>query len=735
MSRCGFTLAEVLFSVLLLVLAALSAVAILPSGFAAQERIRFQTLASAKALEVVDTFTLSDDMTAGGRIDIGGTLSVADRLRDTSGYTAAYRFDLERRLSTLDSMSLPLPDTIARRLDAPGDTIGALLDRGGALFYLKPVAIRGAGQSNSSSARRGNRSQNELQRLVFGVLGDPQQNALPAYPYLPWPAYEFYPFAPMSYQDRLWAYSAAAAHNSNATDRAVWATTLPFAQALHHAHWDRIEYQLATHVGRPGSSNGSTDLIGIDDQTADPTRTQYGVPPLLRRIMYREAALALWRSAWTASGLGGTPPDPLTEVVPAPSDPRLVHPALAHAANYLAHAAMLVTGYKPPFQQTKGTIRPGDDVNLLPFADLNDFAAAWNAVAPADLQAAYANTRTRALLYPGNPMPPPYADRQESRSVLFAARLDASWEPRLQRYASSGDIGNGVAGWDDAEMARNAYQTMVGFVTARTHADPNDMRLPAATNLAHMMDKPLVQWDLFDGSGQARRPSIAWAGTIAFEPGSHRSGEPVYRVMPMDSAFAPPPYYHGSADWSAWDARNAALLQRDPGALAARNGLTRPFTPAERSRELVFWSVDWMGYEDFEAAPSAMVDVNRLADFSGAFGGNPEVQYTWCNPNRTTVNWTQPAAFAALGDRKMDYSYSPGGMLRTSAPAWWEQGYNAGSNDNKGIEYFMVGQWGADRDGDAVFSRGSVPAGERLMATEVARFLVYDPVLATAVRN
>jgi prepilin-type N-terminal cleavage/methylation domain-containing protein len=155
-------------------------------------------------------------------------------------------------------------------------------------------------------------------------------------------------------------------------------------------------------------SLAGTDLLYVDHDTVPVDRVeqlQIGLPNLERRVMYRTAALALWArvkptgpvhimTAHPTAIASATPPplvnpgtstvqgdpniadaiaslptidNPLLGIMPFPEK---IHPAQVLALSYLAHAAVLVTGYRPPFIDDQNTVDPSDDVNLCPNPEL-----------------------------------------------------------------------------------------------------------------------------------------------------------------------------------------------------------------------------------------------------------------------------------------------------------------------------------------------------------------------------
>jgi hypothetical protein len=132
---------------------------------------------------------------------------------------------------------------------------------------------------------------------------------------------------------------------------------------------------------------------------------------------------------------------------------------------------------------------------------------------------------------------------------------------------------------------------------------PYDWAVPRPLERAIMMDHPLIEWDLFS---EPLSGTIWPAGGIAAKQWKPVSAQPIshlgrsFQFSNQDILGTP----------AAAPASGTAMPNTNWGD-AASFTLTRPFKPSERCRQLVFWAVDWMSYEDAETAPSAMVDANR----------------------------------------------------------------------------------------------------------------------------
>ena len=183
-SSAGMTLFEISISLVIVTFGVITAVMVFPNCIKAQQVARFQVYASAKALEMIDSYNTSP--TANPSLEVE-----APNAWDVSPSRCNMAFDLERRLASYRFGIMPLPLEIARRLDSDGNEIQRVLDDGGYLYYSQPQAATGFSDTGLSSA-----PPNDAQRLVFAVTGYAQSNAVPILPQKSWPYYMPFPSPP-----------------------------------------------------------------------------------------------------------------------------------------------------------------------------------------------------------------------------------------------------------------------------------------------------------------------------------------------------------------------------------------------------------------------------------------------------------------------------------------------------------------------------------------------------------
>ena len=179
--------------------------------------------------------------------------------------------------------------------------------------------------------------------------------------------------------------------------------------------------------------------------------------------------------------------------------------------------------------------------------------------------------------------------------------------------------------------------------------------------------------------------------------------------------------------------------------------LTRPFSPDERCRQLVFWAVDWQSYEDCETAPSAPVDACRYPRGAPRNpSGGPSTfddlmarpvffdwqQYIYRNPEKvlafTEAMDAQPTGLSTIhkivgadGNGQIPDPANPGQTLTVGI---------GNSRYDQGSKQVFSGLYGADRNFNLHLDRGPVPRTVRLRASTIARFNFYDLRAPAALR-
>jgi len=172
-------------SLVLVAFGVISVLMLFPAGLKAQQMARFQIYAAAKAEEMLEQFNGTQH--SNPAIDTEGLA-----MWDVPVAHKAQSWDLESRLSAHRFGIMPLPLTVARRLDSDGDEIQQILDEGGFLYYSQPLASTGTQEQGAAVA-----PPNEAQKMIIGVKGYAQQNGLSSFPLKNWPYHTPFPSPPL----------------------------------------------------------------------------------------------------------------------------------------------------------------------------------------------------------------------------------------------------------------------------------------------------------------------------------------------------------------------------------------------------------------------------------------------------------------------------------------------------------------------------------------------------------
>lgn len=233
--RTGFTLVEVVIGLLILVVACLTVLMLLPKALQLQQESRLKMLAAMHAQGLIANFIGHDQdmqreettMTpVSGRLfpnalnkdwrqwstnrnDInpnGTNFPTPEQMhRDNRWLQAKGEFDLERVTTQIYRGNYPVPIEIAQRLESPGNEIQAILASGGQVYYSD---LNGGEYSVGKGAPLTSDT-TEFRKLIWGVVGPPQQNLLPFNP-VAYQQVEMYPHPPQAWSrplDRVWTMS------------------------------------------------------------------------------------------------------------------------------------------------------------------------------------------------------------------------------------------------------------------------------------------------------------------------------------------------------------------------------------------------------------------------------------------------------------------------------------------------------------------------------------------------
>ncbi len=247
---------------------------------------------------------------------------------------------------------------------------------------------------------------------------------------------------------------------------------------------------------------------------------------------------------------------------------------------------------------------------------------------------------------------------------------------------------------------------------------PYDWSVPRAAERPMMMDWPLIESDLFSPPHSAAIGGLSPTTTATmWKPVAAQDVERAGASMSYPGAPLTP------ALWG--DTRHFTLAA--------------PFTAAERCRELVFWSVDWQAYEDYETAPSAPVDASkwpRMAPSSAVPQFTDRLKPDRGGAEPSGLPWLDMHVYSYRNPEKVILFTRSMAGIATGANVTADLVLNQTDHNNAPDRDPTVfrGRYGADRDFDRRLGRGPLPATTRLRAVSVARFQVYDPRLPFTIR-
>ncbi len=251
------------------------------------------------------------------------------------------------------------------------------------------------------------------------------------------------------------------------------------------------------------------------------------------------------------------------------------------------------------------------------------------------------------------------------------------------------------------------HELCMRLVKLYSASQPYDWGAPRPTQNPLFTDYPLIEYDLFTSTPVADALPYQW------KPVTARPVRNIGRSYSFPNKPIP------SSTWG--ESKNFTLA--------------KPFAPAERCRQLVFWAVDWMSYEDCETAPSAPIDASKYlfsAPLAGQSFDDRMNTCTWCdhhlyafrNPEKSIAYWDPIVPTLATGTQ----IYDPEKRVLNNDGF----GKDAGSSvSNKNI---FLGLYGADRNFDGILDRGLLKKSIRLRASTVARYNFYDPRLTVVFR-
>jgi hypothetical protein len=693
--RSGFTLFEVSISLAIVTFAVISVMLLLPSGLRAQQMSKYHIIAAAKAMEMVEAFNCVSN-------GLSATDTEADQPWNVHSNNKNWQPDLESQLSYARFGLYPVPTDIARRLDSEGGEIQDLLNQGGYIYYSQPLANSGMSETMISPAT----PPNETQKLVIGIVGYPQNNALQTLPQKAWPYYAIYPSPPVvvgvsrsirfegrrfpSVKDRLFnpLVNNITADSFYRENNSGWKDSVP---------WEALDLRAQdVAMGTELYSVGKLfHVYLLEAEKVDQALKNQKTPPPTNYPVRVENKLFA--------------PTGNNQVLKKAED--YVKAVIKWCDRY-ANANLTARGY-------------WEGKNL---AD-SIFASSNNFMSLSAIDTAFASVaEDRRHLY------------------VLACRLMGHAGPIVLEMINHDPARPNDKTIDGITFNKKSVSIMhenalrLGNLFAA--CSPYNWGAPRPIQRAIMMDYPLMEYDLsinpYAPSAYPNDPFTQYTYAPAdFTGNIFQTTVKAIKWRPT----TPEPVINAGVSISYPLTPNATTNYWNKTFTSPYNStLTARFDPAERCRQIVFWAVDWVSYEDFETAPSAPVDAGRFMKAAPkSITPTPTVPYE----SHKSSNWLDHHPVSIRNPEKhflfnSDLSnYATGTVTPNGMSAVGTHGPDSvgglgnmvndqdGLTDANSMRRFL-GVWGADRNANQRLDRGTVPKSVRLRASLVARFNYYD---------
>ncbi len=660
----AFTLFEIALSLALLSISVISVMMIFPVGLRTQQMSRFQLYASAKAEEMVEQFSTAhfDNATA-----------------DTEGPTcweaaSSYRsqtWDLDARISSHRYGMMPLPLDLAKRLDSNDDEIARILAEGGYVYYSQPLASTGTEEQGQAEA-----PPNEAQKLIIGITGYAQQNAMPIFPMKNWPYMAASPSPPMHFAHMLDS----------------WLPAISLAPSVKNEYFDVYQF--------PG---GGESFANFWESTRINGQAIPGTDVDMQKVV-----------DWPESGVRyGYVPYAFTAVAPTQAG------AIRYVQSALWYCKQKVPD--PTFWDST------NDIPQLPTTVVPSFISG---TAPKDkwkqVQAMRFLSHAATCLTSWFSLSNGSATEDLTRGVKIA-------QVTLDGIPGPADllITNNLIHYYHERSVKLTMEFAANY--------PYDWAIPRPIERTIMVDYPLLQYDMFSAPisgtifGTAGIPAAQWRplsprpirniGLSSIYPvnvdpgtGRHRlEGTTVpgttsnlfgnldhYSLaMPFNASERCREIVFWTADWQSYE-----------------DFETQPSAPLDASRYPICGPRQTGAGANPAGAPR---------DFNGRMGDVAFVDpHLFCfrNPEKAML-WFNPGPMSAVTgtDVTADEILNSGGL-----------GGAADQGSGLGQRMTFSGRYGADRNFNKKIDRGPLPRSVRLRAVEVARFNFYDPRIPCLLR-
>ena len=737
-ARWGFTLFEVSISLVLVAFGVISVMALFPIGIKAEQMARMRIFAAVKAEEILDSFATLPKDNPGIDVEAPFAWEVAVAHRPLVP-------DLEARMLSSRNGIMSVPMDIVRRLESENDEIQKVIQQGGHLYYSKATGT--SGFQESAEGFRNSPKDPLTQRVVFAVMGSAQNNAVSILPQKAWPYYNAYPSPP--------SFGLVGGYHTRIAD---WHNNRAGTPDTFKAIYFRDAEQ-------PSNPPDSTDVsfMETNDRYFDAERGWW------------EYAFSLWEGTNGGMSLGSG------ETATGSLDPDI---RLVFTNGYRPYLLTPLYNYKDLADKADFPVNPNGFYRTLLGATRYVQAAWWYcnkkgidgsyfnlSVSPSDSSAAVAQAQTQANLFRSVPEKDKWKYVQAMRFLAHAtscltaypgSSTGISIPSATFPFAAKDKLSSTSVSIPDVVIDNNeiVYYHELAMRMAMLYAasQPYDWGAPRPSQRALFTDNPLLEYDLISGPNNPKIGQIS--GAVVGVTGSQWRPIPARTINNIGrSASFPNTPIDPSATWG-----NSANFT-----------LTKQFEPAERCRELVFWSVDWLSYVDAETAPgileasripfAAPIIVPTVPDLSLFRDTNDKTMRldywrsrtqfvnSFLNPEMDRAFSNDVSAFPTgfhwefwnptTADDHVGQNYSRlnnGTPVQDGVAGAVKVGVNINANEIWwGTHYLRSGDrhyscHGADRNGNRILDRGPVPKSTRLRATLLARYNFYDPRLTLRLR-
>ncbi len=689
--RQGFTLFEIAISLSLLTFGVVSVIMLIPSGIKAQQKARFELLAATQTLQMIEMFAGKSNSERCADFETPAPWEARPFC-----YSGT-RWDLETRLTRWDSGVMAVPPEIARRLDSESDEIRTILDQGGSLYYADPRAVPGIDPHYINPG-----APSEVLKLIFAVTGYAQNNAIPVLSDKAWPYRAAYPSPPRYAafdSGRMVPPSLPAPFTSSLAGTTVaclegWSTGRPDAQPPS----DR-DPLLATifskAVAYDAITSGNIPAAATRDSALKPVRDPLLVAVLAFCSDVFQSRIHNALGTLPVSGLG--PSDEFKNYVLAPGITDFVALGQQYDDDFaaLCRRAEVVPG--EAYVLAKASVR----------AEIAQRVQCMRFMAFV-MSTFYIHRTDTGEAEPDLSMVFPFRDCSPA-PVLPVPVNDALSKDRLRYY----------------------HERCTRFAMRYAASFPYDWGAPRPLTRSIMMDYPLIEYDLFSAPRTGTTVGLAGVPVAMWKPVSAQT----------ITSIGLPEIFPGTLTGNSFDNTRSPFQPMDTRGGgqplwgdAAHFTLTKPFTPAERCRQLVFWSVDWQSYEDAETAPSAPLDASRAPLFGlDATNMRNDSDYN----ARNNPGWTPVDGLFLRNPERLLTFTGPVSALPTGTAVQSLMMTDWGTPDSgngMGNLNILNGVYGADRNHNYVLDRGAQSRSVRLRANLVARFNFYDPRIPITLR-